>query len=207
MRLVKNRPQKIGQTVSRSIFDALKSLYITSFSAECKKAKPLAAPIVILILFSQERGSMEERPDHHRNQRLAQTIMNDQISLILHLRKSYFQRDGFPSFPWARIHTQEAILDPPSRNPIIWQDLDDLAVLKSSLLPALYHMSSKTLLDLAKWTLIEKIHLQNNLHASAEQLIAFMGIEYTRPLRFSVNVFLSFMSRNKWPYIWKSANF
>ena len=89
-------------------------------------------------------------------------------SLNLHLRISYFQRDGFPSFPWARIHIQEASLSPPSKIPIISQDLDDSVVLKSSLLPALYHTSSKTILDLAKWTLIEKIHLQNDINPTAE---------------------------------------
>lgn len=39
------------------MFDALKSLYMTFFSVVCKKASPLAAPIAILILASQDSGS------------------------------------------------------------------------------------------------------------------------------------------------------
>lgn len=38
------------RTESRRIFEALKSRYITGFSAPCKKARPLAAPILIFNL-------------------------------------------------------------------------------------------------------------------------------------------------------------
>jgi hypothetical protein len=46
------------QTPSSSIFEALKSLYMTFFSEVCKKARPRAAPIAIFSRMSQESGSM-----------------------------------------------------------------------------------------------------------------------------------------------------
>lgn len=39
------------------MFEDLKSLYITDFSEVCKKPKPLAAPMAIFNLISQDSGS------------------------------------------------------------------------------------------------------------------------------------------------------
>ena len=58
---------KERQTPSSSIFEALKSLYMTIFSEVCKKARPRAAPISILSLMSQESGSMLGFPAQPKN--------------------------------------------------------------------------------------------------------------------------------------------
>jgi hypothetical protein len=39
------------------MFEALKSRYITWFSASCKNDKPLAAPIATLSLIAHDKGS------------------------------------------------------------------------------------------------------------------------------------------------------
>jgi hypothetical protein len=39
------------------MFDALKSRYITWFSASCKNDKPLAAPMATLSLIAHDKGS------------------------------------------------------------------------------------------------------------------------------------------------------
>jgi hypothetical protein len=39
------------------MFDALKSRYMTWFSASCKNDKPLAAPIATLSLIAHDKGS------------------------------------------------------------------------------------------------------------------------------------------------------
>lgn len=44
-------------TESRRMFDALKSRYMTWFSASCRNDKPLAAPIATLSLIPQGKGS------------------------------------------------------------------------------------------------------------------------------------------------------
>jgi hypothetical protein len=44
-------------TESRRMFDALKSRYMTWFSASCRNDKPLAAPIATLSLVPQDKGS------------------------------------------------------------------------------------------------------------------------------------------------------
>lgn len=54
-------PIRVGlvfkHTESRRMFDALKSRYITWFSASCKNDKPLAAPIATLSLIAHDKGS------------------------------------------------------------------------------------------------------------------------------------------------------
>ena len=47
-------------TESNKMFEALKSLYITGFSASCRKARPFAAPRAIFILVDQ--GNETEYP-------------------------------------------------------------------------------------------------------------------------------------------------
>ena len=47
----------IKLTESSRIFDALKSRYMTWFSASCKNDKPLAAPIATLSLIAHDKGS------------------------------------------------------------------------------------------------------------------------------------------------------
>jgi hypothetical protein len=48
---------KEKQTLSRSIHEALRPLYVTLFSKLCKKARPRAAPMAIFSSMSQESGS------------------------------------------------------------------------------------------------------------------------------------------------------
>ena len=50
--------QKKELTPSSNIFEALKSPYMTWFTELCKKARPRAAPIAILILLSQDSRSL-----------------------------------------------------------------------------------------------------------------------------------------------------
>ena len=49
---------KERQTPSSSIFLVLKSLYMTFFSELCRKARPRAAPTIILSLMFQESSSL-----------------------------------------------------------------------------------------------------------------------------------------------------
>lgn len=49
-------------TLSSSIFEGLKSLYIIFFSKECRKFSPLAAPIITFNLLSHESGRTFEPP-------------------------------------------------------------------------------------------------------------------------------------------------
>ena len=62
MKLIEECLFNEAQTPSSSIFEALKSLYMTFFSEVCRKARPRAAPIAILSLLSQDSGSMEGVP-------------------------------------------------------------------------------------------------------------------------------------------------
>jgi hypothetical protein len=49
-------------TESNKMFEALKSRYMTGFSASCRKARPFAAPRAIFILV--DHGSDTEYPAH-----------------------------------------------------------------------------------------------------------------------------------------------
>ena len=55
----------IRLTESRRILEALKSLYMTSLGKPCRNARPRAAPITILILRSQGKGSPPESNEDH----------------------------------------------------------------------------------------------------------------------------------------------
>jgi hypothetical protein len=68
---------------------------MTLLSESCKKAKPLAAPIAILILVFQESGSMLGFPTkktHQRKQNYTQILMQGILILIdcLWYNSTYF---------------------------------------------------------------------------------------------------------------------
>lgn len=71
MKLIEQRLFE-AQTPSSSIFEALKSLYMTFFSEVCRKASPRAAPIAIWSLLSQDSGSTEGFPATQKSLSLSQ---------------------------------------------------------------------------------------------------------------------------------------
>lgn len=87
MKLIEQRLFK-AQTPSSSIFEALKSLYMTFFSEVCRKASPRAAPIAIWSLLSQDSGSTEGFPATQKSLSLSHHSVNKinlQTSIIVYI--------------------------------------------------------------------------------------------------------------------------